>query len=144
MGGCVSSSFCACSVGGYFFFFSSRRRHTRLQGDWNSDVCSSDLRVAREIAGADQVNVLGFCIGGTLLGAALAVLATKGDEQVASATFLTTMLDFSDTGQIGLFVDPSSVALRESAIGGGGVMPGSELAQVFSSLRANDLVWPYV
>ncbi len=102
------------------------------------------LRVAREIAGADKVNALGFCIGGTLLGAALAVLAAKSDEQVASATFLTTMLDFSDTGQIGVFVDPASVALRESAIGGGGIMPGSELAQVFSSLRANDLVWPYV
>ncbi len=102
------------------------------------------FRVAREIARADKVNALGFCIGGTLLGAALAVLAAKGDEQVASATFLTTMLDFSDTGQIGVFVDPSSVASRESAIGRGGIMPGSELAQVFSSLRANDLVWPYV
>src|SRR5712664_1866498 len=59
------------------------------------------LRVAREIAKSDRVNALGFCIGGTLLGAALAVLAVKGDDQVAAATFLTTMLDFLDTGQIG-------------------------------------------
>jgi polyhydroxyalkanoate synthase len=54
------------------------------------------------------------------------------------------MLDFSDTGQIGLFVDEASVAQREAALGGGGILPGAELATVFSSLRANDLIWPYV
>jgi polyhydroxyalkanoate synthase len=102
------------------------------------------LRVAREITHAEKVNALGFCVGGTLLGAGLAVLAAKGDETVASATFLTTMLDFSDTGQIGLFVDEPSVASREAAIGGGGILSGKELDFVFSSLRANDLIWPYV
>jgi len=102
------------------------------------------LRVAKEISKSDRVNALGFCIGGTLLGAALAVLAVKGEDQVAAATFLTTMLDFSDTGQIGVFVDPASVAKREATIGGGGILAGAELASVFSSLRANDLVWPYV
>jgi polyhydroxyalkanoate synthase len=102
------------------------------------------LRVAREIAKSDEVNALGFCVGGTFLGAGLAVLAAKGDRRVASATFLTTMLDFSDTGQIGLFVDEPSVAAREATIGAGGVMPGTQLDFVFSILRANDLVWPYV
>ncbi len=102
------------------------------------------LRVAREIAGADRVKALGFCVGGTLLGAALAVLAAKGDDSVASATFLAAMHDFHDTGQIGLFIDEASVASREANIGRGGILPGSELAFVFSSLRANDLVWPYV
>ncbi|HEX7250997.1 MAG TPA: class I poly(R)-hydroxyalkanoic acid synthase [Burkholderiales bacterium] len=102
------------------------------------------LRVAKEVAKSDRVNALGFCIGGTLLGAGLAVLAAKKEELVASATFLTTMLDFADTGQIGVFVDAASVAAREASIGSGGILPGSELAQVFSSLRANDLVWPYV
>jgi polyhydroxyalkanoate synthase subunit PhaC len=102
------------------------------------------LRVAREITEADQVNALGFCVGGTLLGAGLAVLASKRDESVASATFLAAMHDFSDTGQIGLFVDESSVAAREAGIGRGGIFRGSDLAFVFSSLRANDLVWPYV
>ncbi|HEV7477441.1 MAG TPA: class I poly(R)-hydroxyalkanoic acid synthase [Burkholderiales bacterium] len=104
----------------------------------------SALRAAREIAGSEQVNALGFCVGGTLLGAALSVLSRKNQNPVASATFLATMLDFSDTGQIGLFVDESSVAAREAAIGRGGVFPGSDLAFVFSSLRANDLIWPYV
>jgi len=102
------------------------------------------LRAAREIAGAEQVNALGFCVGGTLLGAALAVLAAKKERSVASATFLASMHDFADTGQIGLFIDPASVAAREATIGRGGILPGSELAFVFSSLRANDLVWPYV
>ena len=102
------------------------------------------LRVAREVAQADKVNALGFCVGGTLLGAALAVLAAKGEDTVASATFLTTMLDFSEAGALGVFIDEASVASREAAIGGGGVMSGKELDFVFSSLRANDLVWPYV
>lgn len=102
------------------------------------------LRAAREICGADKVNALGFCVGGTLLGAALAVLARKDDDLVASATFLATMLDFSETGQIGLFVDEASVAAREATLGRGGILPGADLAFVFSSLRANDLVWPYV
>jgi poly[(R)-3-hydroxyalkanoate] polymerase subunit PhaC len=102
------------------------------------------LRAARAITKADRVNALGFCVGGTLLGAALAVLAAKGEDLVESVTLLATMLDFSDTGQIGLFVDEASVAARETTLGRGGILPGAELATVFSALRANDLVWPYV
>jgi polyhydroxyalkanoate synthase len=102
------------------------------------------LRIAREIAKSDKVNALGFCVGGTLLGVGLAVLAAKGEDLVASATYLATMLDFSETGQLGLFVDEPSVAAREATIGRGGILPGSDLAFVFSALRANDLIWPYV
>jgi len=102
------------------------------------------LAVARAVSGAETVNALGFCVGGTLLGVALAVAAARGDKGVESATFLASMLDFSDTGEIGLFIDEASVALREAAIGRGGVMQGRDLALVFSALRANDLVWSYV
>jgi polyhydroxyalkanoate synthase len=102
------------------------------------------LRLAREIAGSDKVNALGFCVGGTLLGTALAVLEEKQENIVASVTMLAAMLDFSDTGQIGLFVDEPSVAAREATIGRGGIFSGKELAFVFSAVRANDLVWPYV
>jgi polyhydroxyalkanoate synthase len=102
------------------------------------------LRVAHEIAGSDKVNALGFCVGGTLLGAALSVLKAKGEEFVSSATYLTTMLDFSDTGQIGCLIDEQSVRLREQAIGAGGILSGSDLAFVFSALRSNDLIWSYV
>ncbi len=102
------------------------------------------LRVAAEITKSEQVNALGFCVGGTLLGAGLAVLTEKNPGLVASATFLAAMLDFSETGQIGLFVDEPSVATREATIGAGGILSGRDLAFVFSSLRANDLIWPYV
>jgi polyhydroxyalkanoate synthase subunit PhaC len=104
----------------------------------------SALRVAQEITKADKVNALGFCVGGTLLGAGLAVMAAKGEDIVESVTFLAAMLDFSETGQIGYFVDEASVATREATIGKGGILPGQDLSFVFSSLRANDLIWPYV
>ena len=100
--------------------------------------------VARDIARAERINALGFCVGGTLLGAALAVLAAKGEDVVESVTYLTTMLDFEDAGQIGLFIDEVSVRQREATLGRGGILPGVELATVFSALRANDLIWPYV
>src|SRR6185503_13224607 len=75
------------------------------------------LRVAKEIAKSDQVNALGFCVGGTLLGA---FLAEENPDWIASVTFLATMLDFADTGQIGLFVDEAAVRAREATIGNGG------------------------
>lgn len=112
--------------------------------DYLSDGVMRALEVARDISGADRVNALGFCVGGTLLGSALAVQAAKGEAKVASVTLLTTMLDFTDTGEIGHLVSARSVAAREQMIGKGGVMPGKELAFVFSSLRANDLIWQYV
>jgi polyhydroxyalkanoate synthase subunit PhaC len=102
------------------------------------------IDVARSITKADKVNTLGFCVGGTLLASALAVQSARGEQPAASMTLLTTMLDFSDTGEIGLLVTEQAVAAREAAIGGGGLLKGSELGQVFASLRANDLIWPYV
>ena len=102
------------------------------------------IATARAICKVDQVNVLGFCVGGTILSSALAVLAARGDDTVASLTLLTTLLDFSDTGEIGLFIDEKSLAQRDAKMLKGGIMKGSELASVFSSLRANDLIWNYV
>jgi len=102
------------------------------------------LDVASAICAAEKVNALGFCVGGTMLGAGLAIMAAKRENRVESATFLASMLDFSDTGDIGLFIDEDSVAVREAAIGKRGIMPGRDLALVFSALRANDLVWSYV
>jgi polyhydroxyalkanoate synthase len=102
------------------------------------------LEVARAIAGTEEVNALGFCVGGTILGTALAVLAAKGDKSVKSVTFLASMLDFSDTGDIRVFIDERSIAAREAEIGKGGVMSGKDIAMAFTALRANDLVWSYV
>jgi polyhydroxyalkanoate synthase len=102
------------------------------------------LDVVREICSIDQVNALGFCVGGTILSSALAVAKARGEDPVASLTLLTTLLDFSDGGEIGCLVDENLVAAREATIGKGGLMAGRELANVFSSLRANDLIWNYV
>ena len=102
------------------------------------------IDVALAISGADRANTLGFCIGGTLLASALAVLAARGEDKAASLTLLTTMLDFSNTGELGLMVSEHAVAAREASIGRDGLLKGSELAQVFAALRANDLIWPYV
>ena len=104
----------------------------------------SAIRVAREICAVKQVNTLGFCIGGTLLAAALAVLHARGERPAASVALLTTMLDFSDTGELSVFVDEDYVSGREAQYVTGGVMRGEELALTFASLRANDLIWPYV
>jgi len=100
--------------------------------------------VAKAITRCDRVNALGFCVGGTLLGAALAVLAARGEELVECVTYLATMLDFSAPGQIGVFIDEQGMAAREAAIGKGGILPGAELASTFNMLRANDLIWNYV
>jgi polyhydroxyalkanoate synthase len=97
-----------------------------------------------DISRSEKINVLGFCVGGTLLASALAVLAAEGEDKVASVTLLATMLDFSDPGELGIFIDEQNVAAREAAIGKEGVLPGKDLSVAFSSLRANDLVWSYV
>ena len=102
------------------------------------------IDVALAVTGADKTNALGFCVGGTMLGCAAAVLAARGEDKIQSLTFLTTMLDFTESGEIGLLIDEASVASREQTIGKGGIMPGRELAFVFSTLRGNDLIWPYV
>ena len=102
------------------------------------------INVAQEISGQDQINALGFCVGGTLISSALALLYGRGENPVASLTLLTTLLDFSDTGVIDVFIDEAQVAMREQSIGKGGLMPGRDFASAFSSLRPNDLVWNYV
>jgi len=134
---------------GHTVFMVSWRNVGPRQGHlkWDDYLEQGVLRaidIAREVSGSDKVNTLGFCIGGTLLASAVAVLRARNEDPVASMTLLTTMLDFADTGEIGALVTEQSIAAREAAIGGGGIMQGKELAFAFSSLRANDLIWQYV
>jgi polyhydroxyalkanoate synthase len=102
------------------------------------------IEVVREITSSKTVNAVGFCVGGTLLACALAVLTARRTPHVASATLLTTMLDFSDPGDIGVYISRDSLASREPALVGGSRIRGSELASAFASLRPNELVWNYV
>jgi polyhydroxyalkanoate synthase len=99
------------------------------------------LAIASELSGAARVNALGFCVGGTLLATALALAAARGEHPVASATLLTTMLDFSDVGEIGAYIDEGFVAECEQRHAHGGIVDGRSLALTFATLRANDLLW---
>ena len=107
------------------------------------------IHTVQAITGAATVNTLGFCVGGTLLTTALAVLAARGEQPAQSLTLLTTLLDFEDTGILGIFVDENSVRQRETTLGaqapgGPGLLKGQDLASTFSFLRPDDLVWNYV
>ncbi len=112
--------------------------------DYVEDGAMAAIDVVQSITGADQINALGFCVGGTILSNALAVMAARGQEPVASATFLTTLIDFADTGILDVFIDEAFVQFRELQMGKGGLMKGQDLASTFSFLRPNDLVWNYV
>ncbi len=107
------------------------------------------IRTVQEITGQPKIDTLGFCVGGTILATALAVLAARGEQPAKSLTLLTTLLDFTNTGVLDIFIDEAAVQLREMTLGpqspgGGSLLKGVELAQTFSFLRPNDLVWNYV
>ena len=112
--------------------------------DYIEDAVIKAISITQQISGASAVNALGFCVGGTMLSTALAVLAARGEKPVASATLLTTLLDFTDTGILDVFIDEAFVKFREAELGKGGLMKGADLASTFSFLRPNDLVWNYV
>jgi len=122
------------------------------QRTWDDYIEHAAIRaigLVQEISGQKKINTLGFCIGGTILSTALAVLAARGEKPAASMTLLTTFLDFSDTGILDIFIDEPGVRLREMTLGpespnGGNLLKGQELATTFSFLRPNDLVWNYV
>ncbi len=112
--------------------------------DYIENAAIKAIHLVQEIGGSKQINALGFCVGGTILSTALAVLAARGEKPAASVTLLTTFLDFSDTGILDIFVDEPMVAYREMQLGKGGLLPGMDLSSTFSFLRPNDLVWNYV
>src|SRR5436853_2090429 len=94
--------------------------------------------------GQREVNVIGYCLGGTLLGARLGYLAAKGDDRVKSATYFVSLLDFSQPGELGVFIDEVQVANLEKKMNERGYLEGSEMASTFNLLRSNDLVWSFV
>ncbi|MBS0407682.1 MAG: class I poly(R)-hydroxyalkanoic acid synthase [Proteobacteria bacterium] len=112
--------------------------------DYIEKAAITAIATVQDITGAKQINALGFCVGGTILTTALAVLAARGQKPVAALTLLTTLIDFSDTGILDVFIDEGMVKFREMQMGKGGLMKGQDMASTFSFLRPNDLVWNYV
>jgi len=102
------------------------------------------LDIIEKVTGERQVNAMGYCVGGTLLAAALAFMAGQGDDRVTSATLLAAQVDFTHAGDLKVFVDEEQIAAREREMGEAGYLEGRKMATAFNMLRSNDLIWPYV
>ena len=103
------------------------------------------LEKVKEFSGVEKVNIVGYCLGGTLLACVLAWLtAKKKANQVASATFFTTMLDFTEAGELSVFIDESQIKALEDRMSKKGYLDGAEMATTFNMLRSNDLIWSFV
>ncbi len=102
------------------------------------------LQAIETITGEREVDAIGYCLGGTLLAIALAWMRAKGDDRVKSATFFVTMLDFAETGELGVFIDEEQLKALEDRMGKRGFLDGGDMAQTFNMLRANDLIWSFV
>ena len=97
-----------------------------------------------QATGEDRVNAIGYCLGGTLLAATLAWLKARERDAIASATFFTTMVDFEEPGELGVFIDEEQLALVEESMQEKGYFDGAKMAEAFNLLRANDLIWSFV
>ncbi|RWN25576.1 class I poly(R)-hydroxyalkanoic acid synthase [Mesorhizobium sp.] len=102
------------------------------------------LDTIEKATGEKDVNAVGYCVGGTLMAAALALMAQEGDHRIKSATFFTTQVDFTYAGDLKVFVDEEQVAAVEKAMNEKGYLDGTKMATAFNMLRSGDLIWPYV
>jgi polyhydroxyalkanoate synthase len=113
--------------------------------DYLTEGTLAALDAMREATGEPDANVVGYCLGGTLAAATLGWLAANQQQQrVASATFLTSLIDFTAPGELEVFIDEDQVSALERRMGERGYLEGSEMANTFNLLRANDLIWSFV
>lgn len=138
-----------CVEQGFSTFIISWRNIPAHLGDlgWEDYIeqgVLAPLKVVEAVSGAAKINTLGFCVGGTLLSCALAVLAVRKQEPVGSLSLLATLLDYSETGEISVYIDREFVEHIEQEFRTPGAMSGAKLAHAFASLRANDLIWHFV
>jgi polyhydroxyalkanoate synthase len=102
------------------------------------------LDAIEKATGEKSVNVIGYCLGGTLLAATLGYMTAKKDKRIASATFMTSLIDFTAAGELEVFIDEAQVAALEKKMAEKGYLEGGEMANTFNLLRANDLIWTFV
>jgi polyhydroxyalkanoate synthase len=101
------------------------------------------LDAIEKATGESEINTIGYCIGGTLLGALLAYMQAKGDQRIISASFMTTLMDFSDPGDLGIFIDEQQLSHLEEKMNSKGYHDGKDMAMTFNMLRSNDLIWSF-
>ena len=111
--------------------------------DYMNDGVITAVDLVEQIGGVSEINTIGYCIGGTLLASTLAYMKNKGDTRIKSATFFTTMLDFSEPGELGVFIDDEQITALERRMEKDGFLEGNAMASAFSLMRANDLIWSF-
>ena len=112
--------------------------------DYLSEGTLAALDAIQKATGEKTVNVIGYCLGGTLLAATLGYMAAHKDKRIASATFMTALIDFTAAGELEVFIDEEQVAALEKKMAERGYLEGGEMANTFNLLRANDLIWTFV
>ncbi len=145
------NSFIRWAVGqGYTVFVASwvnpdRKLAQKTFENYMREGIFAALDAVTAATGAETVNTIGYCIGGTLLSATLAYMAAKGDERVNSATFFAAQADFSEAGDLQIFIDDEQLeSMRQTMEQAGGVLEGKKMGTTFNMLRANDLIWSFV
>jgi polyhydroxyalkanoate synthase len=112
--------------------------------DYMHDGLLAAVDAVLAATGHSQVNAVGYCVGGTLLATTLAYLATKKDRRVNAATFLTSLVDFEDCGELRVFIDEEQLKILDERMDEEGVLDGRRMAAAFNMMRANDLIWSFV
>jgi polyhydroxyalkanoate synthase len=112
--------------------------------DYMREGTLAALDAMEQATGEKEATIVGYCLGGTLTASTLAYMANKRDNRVKAATFLTTLVDFKDPGELGVFIDEEQLASLEAEMAKRGYLEGSEMATTFNLLRANDLIWSFV
>jgi len=120
-----------------------RLAHKRFE-DYMLEGPLAALTAIEAAAGEREVNAIGYCLGGTLLAATLAYLAAQNDDRIRSATYLGTLVDFTDVGDMAVFIDEEQLAVLEKRMRRRGYLEGRDMALAFNMLRANDLIWSFV
>ena len=111
--------------------------------DYVTEGVVTAVDAVEQATGESEINAIGYCIGGTLLSTSLAYMKANGDNRVKSATFFTTMIDFADPGELGVFIDEEQIAGLEKMMQDEGCLKGSKMSGAFNMLRANDLIWSF-
>ncbi len=112
--------------------------------DYAKDGVLAALDLIEQATGENEVNAIGYCLGGTLLSSTLAYMAKVGDERIKSATFFTTLMDFEKSGELSVFVDDEQIKSLENKMSKEGYLDGRDMSMSFNMLRANDLIWSFV